>query len=85
MQVSSGQQKNVVTKGTMLEKNYRNVTVHGVPLIVTYVHVAVNIAIKGDAFLPRLIGYDFVLVSHVIGSRVAWCHRAFINLVWQPA
>lgn len=62
-----------------VRKNYPNVTVHRVPLIVTYVHVAVNIAIKGDAFLPRLIGYDLVLVSHVIGSHVAWCHRAFIS------
>ncbi|GAY57117.1 hypothetical protein CUMW_176960 [Citrus unshiu] len=36
------------------------------------VRVAVNIAIKGDAFLPRPIRDELVLVSHAIGSHVAW-------------
>lgn len=71
MQVSSGQQKKCCSQRYNVRKNYPNMIVHGVPLIVTDVHVAVNIVIEGDAFLPRLIGYDLVLVSHVIGSHVA--------------
>ena len=67
-----GSRNNIVAKGTMLENNDPNVTVHGIPLVVTNVRVAVNIAIKGDAFLPRPIRDELVLVSHAIGSHVAW-------------
>ena len=67
-----GSINNIVAKGTMLENNDSNATVHGVPLVVMDVRVAINIATKGDAFLPRPVGDEVVLVSHAIGSHVAW-------------
>ncbi|GAY55041.1 hypothetical protein CUMW_161370 [Citrus unshiu] len=70
--LAMGSINNIVVKGTMLEKNDPNSTVHGVPLVVTDVRVAVNIAIKGDAFLPRPVKDELVIVNHVIGSYVAW-------------
>ena len=44
---------NIVTKGTMLENDDPNSTMHGVPLAVMGVRVAVNIAIKGNAFFTK--------------------------------
>ncbi|XP_052298586.1 uncharacterized protein LOC127898630 isoform X4 [Citrus sinensis] len=67
-----GSINNIVAKGTMLENNNPNSTVHGVPLAVTDVRVAVDIAIKGDTFLPRPVRDELVIVSHAIGSHVAW-------------
>ncbi|XP_052287667.1 uncharacterized protein LOC102629700 isoform X2 [Citrus sinensis] len=67
-----GSINNIVAKGTMLENNDPNSTVHGVPLAVTDVRVAVDIAIKGDTFLPRPVRDELVIVSHAIGSHVAW-------------
>ena len=66
-----GSINNIVAKGTMLENNDPNSTVHGVPLAVTDVRVAVDIAIKGDTFLPRPVRDELVIVSHAIGSHVA--------------
>ncbi|GAY42410.1 hypothetical protein CUMW_066620, partial [Citrus unshiu] len=67
-----GSINNIVAKGTMLENNDSNATVHGVPLVVMDVRVAINIATKGHTFLPRPVGDELVLASHAIGSHVAW-------------
>lgn len=67
-----GNTNNIVAKGVMLENNDPNMIVHVVPLAVVDIHVAVNIAIKRDAFLPRPVGDGLVLVSHAIRSHVAW-------------
>ena len=67
-----GDDLNIVSQGMVFVDNEPNATVHGIPLASTDVRVSIDVAFQKNAILPRPVRDELILVSHAIGSIVAW-------------
>ncbi|KAH9729907.1 hypothetical protein KPL70_009493 [Citrus sinensis] len=74
-----GDNLNIVAQGTVFMDNEPNATVHGIPLASTDVRVSINVAFQKNAILPRPVRDELILVSHAIGSIVAWPKKFVIT------
>ena len=63
---------NIVAFGTLLEDEFINTTIHGVPLEEGSVRVSVDGVIKDDALLPFPIKDEMETIGQALGSHVAW-------------
>lgn len=74
-----GDDLNIVAQGTVFMDNEPNATVHGIPLASTDVRVSIDVAFQKNAILPRPVRDELILVSHAIGSIVAWPKKFVIT------
>ncbi|KAK9176499.1 hypothetical protein WN944_028516 [Citrus x changshan-huyou] len=74
-----GDDLNIVAQGTVFMDNEPNATVHGIPLASTDVRVSIDVAFQKNAILPRPVRDELILVSHAIGSIVAWPKKIVIT------
>jgi hypothetical protein len=63
---------NIVAFGTLLEDEFVNTTIHGVPLEEGSVRVSVDGDIQSEALLPFPVKDEMETVGQAVGSHVAW-------------
>lgn len=59
--------------------NEPNPTVHGIPLATADVRVSIDVVFQKNAILPQPVRDELLLVSHAIGTIVAWPRKFVIT------